>query len=417
MKYTYKHTLHACYFSYITQALVNNLTPLLFVIFQDQFGISFEMIGRLILINFGTQIVADYFGAKYVDRIGYQKSAIAAHILCIVGLVGIAVLPRVSPSPYTGLVVSVMFYAIGAGIIDVYTSQVVQSLPGDAKASAMSLLHSFFCWGQMIVVLISTLAIKLLGNNLWFLLPIVWSIVPLYNMYRFTKVPLMSPVPEDKKIPARQLFTSKQFIIALVLMVCAGSSELNMSQWSATFAQKGLGVGQVLGDLLGPCLFAAFMGTGRAIFGISEGKISLKKGMMASSIMCMACYIVTAVVPIPIISLLGCALCGLSVSLMWPGTYSLTAENYPNGGSSMFGYMAIFGSLGGSIGPWMTGVISDWAQKSSQVVAFGQAHGFTPEQMGLKLGLFTGVVFPLILLISITFLKQKSVSDSTEKIA
>lgn len=407
MKYTYKQTLHACYFGLITQAVVNNLAPLLFIIFQNQFNISFEMIGRLILINFGTQIAADFLAVKFVDRIGYRIAAISAHIFCALGLIGLGVLPSLLPSPYIGLVIAVVIYAMGGGLIEVMISPIVDSLPGDAKASAMSLLHSFYCWGQMGVVLVTTLIIKLFGNGIWFILPILWSLIPLYNLFRFIKVPLIPTIPEHDKIPVKQLCTSNIFIIALILMMCAGASELTMSQWSSLFAEKGLKVPKLIGDILGPCLFALLMGIGRSIYGFWGHKIVLKKALIASGALCIACYAVTVFIQNPIISLFGCAVCGLSVSLMWPGTLSLTAEYHPKGGTVMFGVLAIFGDVGASIGPWLAGLVSDLAQKSAKLVAIGAANNLNPDQVGLKSGLLITMIFPLILFISILFLKKE----------
>ena len=406
MKYTYKSTLHACYLGYVTQAIVNNIAPLLFIIFQDEFKISFEMVGRLILINFGTQIISDFIAARYADKIGHRRAVVLAHIFCAVGLICLGVLPKLLPSPYTGLVIAVALYAIGGGFIEVMISPIVDALPGDAKASAMSLLHSFYCWGQVAVVLITTLLIKALGVDIWFVLPILWASVPIYNLFRFLKVPLMPIMPEEEKTPLKQLFSSNMFIIALILMMCAGSSELAMSQWSSLFAEKGLQVPKLVGDLLGPCLFAVLMGIGRTIYGVWGHKIHLKKALMASGALCVVCYAVTVFVQVPVISLLGCALCGFSISLMWPGTLSLTAEAYPKGGTVMFGLLAIFGDLGAAIGPWLTGLVSDLAQGSQRLIIIGEAYSLSAEQIGLKTGLLTAMIFPLILFFGVMFMKK-----------
>lgn len=411
MNYTYRHTLHACYFGFISQAIVNNLAPLLFIIFQDRFNISFEMIGRLVLINFGTQIATDFIAIKSVDGIGYRKAAVAAHIFCAAGLIGLGTIPHLLPSPYIGLMIAVVIYAIGGGLIEVVISPIVNSLPGDAKASAMSLLHSFYCWGQMGVVLVSTILLRILGTNIWFALPILWSLIPIYNLFKFIKVPLLPTVSEQEKIPLRQLFTSRVFIIALMLMMSAGASELTMSQWSSLFAEKGLRVPKLVGDLLGPCLFAVFMGIGRTIYGILGSKIKLKKALIASGGLCIACYAVTVFIQIPMVSLLGCAVCGLSVSLMWPGTLSLTAEIYPKGGTAMFGTLALFGDLGASIGPWLTGFVSDLAKNASQLVTLGKVNNLNAEQVGLKSGLLIAMIFPLLLFIGIVLLRKEGVSD------
>lgn len=383
MKYTYKHTLHACYLGYITQAIVVNLAPLLFVIFQDNFHISFEMLGRLILINFGTQIVVDLLTLKYVDRIGYRKATVMAHIFSALGLISLGILPQVMPSPYIGLMIAVVLYAIGGGIIEVLLSPIVEYLPGDEKASAMSLLHSFYCWGQVGVVLISTLLLKVVGGDLWFILPILWASIPLYNLTRFMKVPIIEPQEEMKTMSIKELLSTRGFVIALMLMLAAGASEITMSQWSSLFAEQGLQVSKVVGDLLGPCLFAVLMGIGRMVYGIWGHKINLNRVLLGSGILCILCYAVTIFATNPFISLLGCAVCGLSVSLMWPGTFSLTAARYPSGGTIMFGMLAVFGDIGAAVGPWVAGVVSD------------------TTQFGLKAGLFVAIIFPILLVVGI----------------
>lgn len=408
MTKTYKNTLHACYLGYISQAIVNNLAPLLFIIFQSQYNISFEMIGRLILINFGTQLVVDALAVRFVDKIGYRISVVTAHFFCAVGLIGLGTLPALFSTPYMGLVMAVVLYAIGGGLIEVLVSPIVDSIPGDAKASAMSLLHSFYCWGQVAVVLISTLFIKIAGEGLWYILPIIWAAVPAYNFYKFMGVPMAPAIPEHERVPVKRLLKSKLFIIAMILMVCAGASELAMSQWSSLFAQKGLKVTKIMGDLLGPCLFAVLMGLARVFFGIYGHKINLRKALLSSSILCVICYITAVFVQIPIISLLSCALCGLSVSLMWPGIFSLTSEKYPGGGTAMFGMLAIFGDLGCSVGPWLAGLISDYSQKSAKLVELGAVYGLDAQQVGLKTGIFVATVFPLLMIVALSLFKNKN---------
>lgn len=397
MKPTFKSTVYACYFGLITQAIVNNLAPLLFVVFQDRFKISFEMIGRLVLINFGTQLVVDALSVKFVDKIGYRISIISAHIFCTIGLVALGILPNVFPSAYAGLITAVILYAIGGGLIEVLVSPILDSLPGDAKASAMSMLHSFYCWGQLGVVLVSTVILKVFGHGIWFVLPVLWSVIPLINMIRFTRVPLMPAIADHERIPVKQLLSSRVFIFSLILMMCAGASELAMSQWSSLFAEKGLQVPKLVGDILGPCLFAAFMGIGRSVYGILGQKINIEKALLGSSVLCVFCYAVTAIVRTPVISLLGCALCGLSVSLMWPGIFSLTAARYPKGGTAMFGMLAIFGDLGCSVGPWIAGIISDTVQKSSKFAVLESHYGLSSVQLGLKSGILVAAIFPIIM--------------------
>jgi fucose permease len=407
MRYTYKHTLKACYLGYITQAIVNNLAPLLFVVFQNEFAISFEKIGRLILMNFATQILVDLFAVRYADKIGHRRLAVVAHGFCAVGLASMGILPRILPDAYSGLVLAAMLYAVGGGLIEVLISPMVEALPGDAKASAMSLLHSFYCWGQMAVVLITTLLLWALGSGVWPFVCALWALVPFFNLFLFTRVPLAPPLAEGmRQTRLRDLLKSRAFIIALVLMMCAGASELTMSQWSSLFAEKGLGVSKVVGDLLGPCLFAVLMGLGRMLYGLFGERINLSRAMLFSGALCIACYSLTIFGGHPALSLVGCAVCGLSVALMWPGTLSMTAAKYPAGGTAMFGMMAVFGDLGASVGPWLAGLASDLAQGSAIIQQKAQTVGLSLEQMGLKSGLLLGCIFPMVMFVGVMMFRK-----------
>ena len=400
----FKSTVFACYRGYITQGIVNNLSPLFFVLFQNKFGISYSLISAFILCNFVTQVITDMLSVKYVDRIGYRKSAVIAHALAFSGLVMQGTLPNVLPAPYVGLVLATIVNGVGGGLIEVIISPIVDSCPGDAKASAMSLLHSFYCWGQVGVVLITTLLLRLIGEDLWFIIPILWSLLPLYNLFRFLKVPLMPTVPEEEKTPLKTLFTSKIFLVALLLMLCAGASELAMSQWSSLFAERALGVTKVLGDLLGPCLFAVFMGIGRTIYGVWGEKIHLTGAMVFCAALCILCYLGTALFENPWLSLLSCALCGFSVSLMWPGTFSLTSAAYPKGGTAMFGILAVLGDVGCSVGPALMGAVSGAVSGNANIAA--SFPNLTADQLGLKSGMLFSAVFPAFILIGVLLLTR-----------
>ena len=400
----FKSTVFACYRGYITQGIVNNLSPLFFVLFQNKFGISYSLISALILCNFVTQVITDMLSVKYVDRIGYRKSAVIAHALAFLGLVMQGTLPNMLPVPYVGLVLATIVNGVGGGLIEVIISPIVDSCPGDAKASAMSLLHSFYCWGQVGVVLITTLLLRLIGEDLWFILPILWSLLPLYNLFRFLNVPLMPTVPEEEKTPLKTLFTSKIFLVALLLMLCAGASELAMSQWSSLFAERALGVTKVIGDLLGPCLFAVFMGIGRTIYGVWGEKIHLTGAMVFCAALCILCYLGTALFENPWLSLLSCALCGFSVSLMWPGTFSLTSAAYPKGGTAMFGILAVLGDVGCSVGPALMGAVSGAVSGNANIAA--SFPNLTADQLGLKSGMLFSAVFPAFILIGVLLLTR-----------
>jgi fucose permease len=409
----YKQTMYACYLGHITQAINNNLAPLFFVIFHEQFGLSFEMLGRLVLLNFGTQILADILSVKYVDRIGYRAAAVLAHVLCFAGILSLGILPVVMPNTMLALSLAVFISACGGGITEVILSPMVESLPTTAKAASMSLLHAFYCWGQMAVVVLTTVAVWVFGADIWYYIPVFWALIPLYNIFKFMRVPLLPLVPDGEEMPISQLFRSGAFFIALLLMLSAGASELTMSQWSSLFAEIGLRVPKLVGDLVGPALFALFMGAGRTVYGMLGERLNLQKALRYSSLLCVACYAVVVFSPVPFISLLGAALCGLSVSLMWPGTFSLTSARFPRGGTAMFGILAIFGDLGGSVGPWLTGFISDLSQSSAVVQRWSQARGIGLEQGGLRLGLLVGIVFPVLMLIGVNALQKKSAGSTS----
>lgn len=391
----FRSTRLACYRGYIVQGIINNLSPLFFVIFQRKFAISYGMISSLILFNFVTQIVVDMLCVNLVDRIGYRKVAVAAHVFSVLGLLGLGIFPRVFPVPFAGLALATVLSAIGGGIIEVIISPIIDSLPSTAKAAGMSLLHSFYCWGQMGVVLITTLLIRLFGEELWWVLPLLWALLPAYNLFRFIRVPLMPTVPAEEKTPLRSLWRSKIFLLAMVMMLCAGASELSMSQWSSLFAEKALGVSKVLGDLLGPCLFAVFMGVGRTVYGVWGTRLDLTKALLGTSCLCVLCYVGAAAFGAPMLSLCCCSLCGFSISLMWPGVLSHTSAAYPKGGTAMFGVLAVCGDVGCSVGPALTGAVSDLLT----------GRGLT-DQAGLRAGMLTAVIFPLCMILALLLFER-----------
>ena len=398
---SYRSTVSACYIGYVCQAAVNNLAPLLFIIFQTRYSMSYDKISMLILINFITQLLVDLGSVKLSKHMSVRSMTILAHIMCAAGLIMMGVLPLVAENTFTVLILSVIVYAVGGGLTEVLISP-IEAIPdtaGSAKAAAMSLLHSFYCWGQVAVVLLSTGFLAAFGENLWFLLPVIWAILPIFNAIFFTKVPLAPSLSENNNVKLSALFKQKGFVLILILMLCAGASELAMSQWSSLFAQKGLMISKSLGDLLGPCLFAVLMGTGRALYAVFANKISLYKIMTASGILCIVCYIIVAFSDVPALSLSACALCGLSVAVMWPGTFSLAAAKYKSGGTAMYSLMALAGDLGCASGPFIAGMICN----------FVTANG-ADESSGMKTGLGFSVFFPVILVICtliFTFIVRK----------
>ncbi|MBQ8175627.1 MAG: MFS transporter [Oscillospiraceae bacterium] len=402
MKFTYKHTLTACYAGYITQAIVNNLPPLLFLTFHKQFGISLEKIAVLISANFIMQIIVDMLSSKIVAKIGVRNSMLLAHISAAIGFSCMGVFPFILPDPFAGLILATAFNSIGGGLTEVLVSPIVESLPGDEKASAMSLLHSFYCWGQVSVVLLSTLFFTFCGIENWRVLTALWAIIPFLNIFLFAKVPLCPFVEEgEEEIPLGKLFGSKIFLLLCILMISAGASELAASQWASLFAEAGLKVSKTMGDLLGPCMFAVLMGTARLIYGIFGAKIKLIPVITASSFLCIISYAIMVFSPYPVLSLAGCALCGLSVGIMWPGVFSLSAEKYKSGGTKMFAILALSGDIGCSAGPGLVGVFVNVAENGAALLPAADS-----ASSGLKTGLLFAAVFPLIMIIGMKLLSK-----------
>lgn len=397
MTMTFRHTRYTCYLSCAGHAVINNLSPLLFLTFQRTFGIGIERIGLLISINFLVQMATDYVAAKYADRIGYRRCMIFSQILCVLGLLGLGTLPFLLPSAYAGLVVAVIISGIGGGLMEVLLSPIVESLPGDEKAAAMSMLHSFYCWGHVVVVLVSTLYFVVIGTAYWYFLPALWALVPLTACLLFTKVPINQLPAGDsgQHGSVRKLFSVKIFWVLFIVMIASGAAEQSMSQWSSLFAEAGLGVSKTMGDLLGPCAFAVMMGLARLAYGIYGAKIKIRAALLASSALCIACYVITAFSSWPVLSLLACAFCGLSVGLMWPGTLSVAAADYPQGGTAMFAILALGGDIGCAVGPGLVGWVAGLAE--------GLGH---QTQMGLRLGLGVAVIFPLLTALGLMALKR-----------
>lgn len=389
---TFTGTKIACYTGYIVQGIINNIAPLLFVIFSDKFNITLERLSLLITINFATQLVVDTLSIKFVDKIGYKPLAIVSQAIAFLGLASLGILPNILHNSYLGIVISIMLSAIGSGITEVIISPIVESIPGEKKTAEMSLLHSFYCWGQVTVVLLTTIMIKIFGNNLWFVAPVIWSIIPLVNTINFIGVPIKPNLTNEEKTPFFKMLFSKQFILLIIIMICSGASEIGMSQWSSYFAEAGLKVSKMTGDLLGPCLFAVLMGTGRMIFGFVGEKINLKTALTCSALLCAFCYLGTCFINNSVISLLTCAITGITVSIMWPATLSLTARLFPKGGGSMYSVLALSGDTGCTLGPWF---ISFMTIKMSTDATSGEA---------LKIGLGFGALFPILMILAISML-------------
>ena len=386
---SYEHTIYASYVGYITRAIVNNLAPLLFLTFAATFELSLAQITMITTINFMTQLLVDLICVKVVDKVGYRPSVIFAHICAALGLVGMAVLPDLLGNAYVGLIAAVILYAIGGGIIEVLISPIVEACPTKKKEAAMSLLHSFYCWGHVGVVLLSTAFFAVFGVDNWRILACLFALVPLCNIFYFKLVPIYPIAEGHEKLEFGQLLRKRSFWLLIVMMVCAGASEQAMSQWASAFAETGLKVSKTMGDLLGPCAFAVCMGLARAIYGKYSEQIPLKKMMVGSAVLCIACYLLAVFGGHPVLGLIGCAICGFSVGIFWPGTFSIAAWKLPGGGTAMYALMALAGDLGCSSGPTVVGMVAD------------RMNG------DLKSGILVAIAFPVVMLLCLAFVRQK----------
>ena len=384
MKNQYNKTITACFVGYIVQAIINNFVPLLFLTFQRTYDIPLSQITLLVTFNFGVQLLMDLLAIGFVDRIGYRISMVMAHVLSAAGLILLTILPEVFSSPFVGILISVMVYAVGGGLLEVLVSPVVEACPSDNKEKAMSMLHSFYCWGHVGVVFLSTVFFRAAGIENWKIMAVVWAVIPICNAFAFTRVPMASLIEDGESgLSLKELFASKIFWVLLIMMVCAGASEQAVSQWASTFAEKGLEISKTAGDLAGPMAFAILMGASRAFYGKYGDRIHLDHFMIWSSGLCILSYLGISLFPSPLLSLAACAVCGLSVGIMWPGTFSKASAAIPKGGTAMFALLALGGDLGCSGGPTVVGAVSS---------AMGE---------NLKMGILAAVVFPVLLLTGI----------------
>lgn len=385
----YKKTLISCYLGFITQAISSNFTPLLFLTFKGTYAISLEMIALIPMIFYLTQLLVDLVATKFADKIGYRACVVTSQLVSAVGLILMAFLPDLMPNPFIGIIISVVLYAIGSGLIEVLVSPIVEACPFENKAGVMSLLHSFYCWGAVGVILGSTIFFAIFGTAYWKILTIIWAIVPFINTFNFMSCPIERLVEDGEKMSVGSLLRLPLFWLMIILMVCAGASETTMTQWASAFTESALGVSKIIGDLAGPCLFAVFMGVARVFYGKFSQKVDLPKVMLVCGLACVGCYLLASLSTISIIGLIGCALCGLAVGIMWPGTISISSQKCPKGGTAMFAFLALAGDLGATISPAMVGAIAECVGGN------------------LKTGLLFATIFPTIMILGLILLVKK----------
>lgn len=383
----YKRTLIACYLGFITQAISANFAPLLFLTFQKIYGIPLSQIALISTVFFFTQLLVDLACAKFVDSIGYRTSVVLSEITSALGMAGLAFLPEMLPNPFVGILICTVVYAIGSGLIEVLVSPIVEACPFENKEGTMSLLHSFYCWGSLGVILLSTAFFAIFGTEHWRVLACLWALVPLYNIFNFVTCPIETLVEDGQGMTITQLLRNRLFWLLALLMVCAGASELSMAQWASAFAESALHVSKTVGDLMGPGLFAVFMGISRVFYGKYGEKYELTVFMVFSGILCVGCYLLAALASLPMLGLIGCAVCGFSVGIMWPGSISISASALPTGGTALFALLALAGDLGGSIGPAIVGAVSQQAGDD------------------LHKGVLAGILFPIVLVVSVLSLR------------
>ena len=385
----YKKTLIACYLGFVTQAISANFAPLLFLTFKETYGISLEKIALIPLVFYLTQLLVDFAATKYADKIGYRTCVVASQVSSSVGLVLMAILPEILPVPFAGILIAVVFYAIGSGLVEVLVSPIVEACPFENKDGMMSLLHSFYCWGAMGVILGSTAFFAVFGIESWKILTFIWALVPLYNAFNFINCPIERLVEDGKSMSIRQLLGVPVFWLMIILMICAGASEATMSQWASAFTESALGVSKTIGDLVGPCLFAMFMGISRMLYGKMGENFNLAKTMFWCGLLCTVCYLLASLSSSSVLGLAGCALCGLAVGIMWPGTISISSQKCPRGGTAMFAFLALAGDFGATVSPAMVGRFADLSGGN------------------LKVGLFIATIFPILLTLGLLFLNKK----------
>ena len=383
----YGKTKRACYLGFVTQAIVANFTPLLFLAFHRECDIPIASLALIPAVFYVVQLITDFLCAKF-RNLNYRKSIILSEITSALGLIGLSFLPALFSNPLIGILICVCIYAVGSGLIEVLCSPIIEACPFPNKEGMMSLLHSFYCWGAVGVILGSTLFFAFFGLENWRILACLWALIPLYNILNFATCPIEPIVQDSEGMSMGQLLRSRTFWPFLILMIAAGASESSMAQWTSAFAEASLGVDKAVGDLAGPCSFAFCMGLGRLWYGKKGQSMDLRAYMIGAGILCFAAYLTASLSPVPIIAFAGCMVSGLAVGIMWPGSISLTSVRIPGGGTALFALLALAGDIGGTLGPSLVGLATKSAENSIQS------------------GLLAASVFPILLVVSLLILRR-----------
>lgn len=404
----YKHVVRTCYLGSFVQAIVCNLAPILFIPLKDQFGLTYEQIGRLILVNFAVQLLSDLVFGACIQRVGVKRFAILANICACTGLWAFAILPFHLQNPYDGLIIGIVLSAVGSGILEILLSPIINAVPSDHKAQDMALAHSFYAWGQATVVLITTLAILILGRMNWPIIVLAWSVFAVIDGINFYRAELPPFVPEEKRQRTRTLLKQPIFLLSVMAMVFAGATEVTIGQWKSAFLERGMGFPKVVGDVAGLCLFAVALGIGRAWYGLKGQNINLHRVLIASAWFSICVYLVASLSPWPYVTLAACVLSGFAVSLLWPGMVALSAERFPLAGASMFALLAAGGDNGAAIAPWLVGVVADKAASLQIFIQRLYGGSLSLEQVSLRSGLLFASIYPVMMLVLLHWLAAEA---------
>ncbi len=394
----YGKTKFACYLGFVTQAISANFAPLLFLTFHKSYGLQFSELALIPVVFYVTQLAVDLACVKIADKIGYRACIVASEITSAAGLAGLAFVPELFSSRLIGILICGAIYAVGSGLIEVLCSPIIEACPFGNKSKMMSLLHSFYCWGAVGVIVGSTLFFNVFGTENWRILACLWALIPLFNVFNFAVCPIEPVIEEGKGMKTGRLLKTKKFWVFIILMICAGASEVTMAQWASAFVESALNVPKAWGDLAGPCGFAVFMGLARVLYGKFGEKIDLGRFMIISGSLCFASYLLTALSKIPVMGLIGCMICGFSVGIMWPGSISITSKAIPTGGTAMFALLALAGDVGGTVGPAVVGSVSELSGSN------------------LQSGVLAGVGFPLLLIICIILTRRMNKGKAKSKV-
>ncbi len=376
-------------------SVIGNLSPVLFLTFRSLYGISYTLLGLLILINFVTQLTIDLIFSFFSHKFNIPLAVKATPLIAVVGLVFYALSPLLFPqNVYLGLVLGTVIFSAASGFAEVLISPVIASIPSKDPDREMSKLHSIYAWGVVFVIVVSTLFLLIFGAENWQWLAVFFAMVPLVSFALFVGSEIPPMQTQEKASGVLSFLKDKKLWICFFAIFLGGAAECTMAQWSSGYIEQALGIPKVWGDIFGVALFAVMLGLGRSLYA-KIGK-NIRSVLFLGAIGASACYLVAALVGIPLIGLLACAFTGFCVSMLWPGNLVVAAERFPTGGVFIYAMMAAGGDLGASVAPQLVGIVTDVMSANPTTVAFAETLGLMPEQFGMKFGMLVGALFPLI---------------------